>query len=97
LVLNSVTSTPQWIRQTEAACRMERSTAWYLSKTTLFESHNPFVPMFPAYLQILPYLQIYRSVSPDLQIWIVTLAGVRLLCTSDGVGWIDVVYWYLIQ
>jgi hypothetical protein len=29
--------------------------------------------MFPAYLQISPYLQIYRSVSPDLQICIVTL------------------------
>jgi hypothetical protein len=30
--------------------------------------------MFPAYLQISPYLQIYRSVSPDLQICIVTPA-----------------------
>ena len=28
--------------------------------------------MFPAYLLISPYLQIYRSVSPDLQICIVT-------------------------
>jgi hypothetical protein len=28
--------------------------------------------MFPAYLQISPCLQIYRSVSPDLQIYIVT-------------------------
>jgi hypothetical protein len=28
--------------------------------------------MFPAYLQISPYLQIYRSVSPDLQICIIT-------------------------
>jgi hypothetical protein len=30
--------------------------------------------MFPAYLQISPYLQIYRSVSRDLQICIVTLS-----------------------
>ena len=30
------------------------------------------VPMFPAYLQISPYFQIYRSVSPDLQICILT-------------------------
>jgi hypothetical protein len=42
-------------------------------KLLYFESHNPFVPMFPTYLQISPYLQIYRSVSPDLQICIVTL------------------------
>jgi hypothetical protein len=37
--------------------------------------------MFPAYLQISPYLQIYRSVSPDLQICIVTNWVRR------GVGW----------
>jgi len=30
--------------------------------------------MFPAHLQISRYLQIYRSVSPDLQICIVTLS-----------------------
>jgi hypothetical protein len=30
--------------------------------------------MFPTYLQIPPYLQMYRSVSPDLQICIVTLS-----------------------
>jgi len=34
-------------------------------KLLYFESHNPFVPMFPAYLQISPYLQ-----TPDLQICI---------------------------
>ena len=51
-------------------------------KLLYFESHNPFVPMFPAYLQISPYLQIYRSVSPDLQICIVTTSLSGLVCPS---------------
>jgi hypothetical protein len=43
--------------------------------------------MFIAYLQISPYLQIYRSVSPDLQICIVTRERERALGgTSEEPG-----------
>ena len=47
-------------------------------KLLYFESHNPYVPIFPACLQISPYLQICRSVSPDLHICIVTLPLLRV-------------------
>ena len=46
----------------------------FLIKLALFRVTQPFCTndRFPAYLQISPYLQIYKSVSPHLQICIVT-------------------------